>query len=91
MTKKLILTDVVKVLKESKCDRNLTFQKIEGSESMEFIEEHTPYPTLVQNISPLLNGIGVDTKELTAKEILINKVTKSCSLCPREYSHVAIW
>lgn len=87
MTKKLILTDVVKVLKESKCDRNLTFQKIEGSESMEFIEEHTPYPTLVQNISPLLNGIGVDTKELTAKEILI----KLLNLVPFVQGNTHMW
>lgn len=87
MTKKLILTDVVKVLKESKCDRNLTFQKIEGSESMEFIEEHTPYPTLIQNISPLLNGIGVDTKELTAKEILI----KLLNLVPFVQGNTHMW
>lgn len=87
MTKKLILTDVAKVLKESICDRNLSFQKIEDSESMEFIEEHTPYPTLIQNISPLLNGIGVDTKELTAKEILI----KLLNLVPFVQGNTHMW
>lgn len=87
MTKKLILADVAKVLEESNSDRNLTFQKIEDSESMEFIEECTPYPTLIQNISPLLNGIGVDMKELTAKEILI----KLLNLVPFVQGNTHMW
>lgn len=87
MVKKLVLTNVTKVLEESKFDRNLTFQKIESFENMEVIEKSIPYPTLIQNISPLLNGIGVDTKELTAKEILI----KLLNLVPFVQGNTHMW
>lgn len=72
--KNLKLISMLPVLVESKVDRNRHFKNIQDSIPKDTTEVKEPYLSLSGNIIPLLNGTGIATKELTAKEIFIKLI-----------------
>lgn len=69
--KTLNLIPMLPVIEESKCDTNKNFKSIQDSLIRNTIKRKEPYHTLSENIITLLNGTGIATKELTAKETFI--------------------
>ena len=69
--KTLNLIPMLPVIEESKCDTNKNFKSIQDSLIKNTIKRKEPYHTLSENIITLLNGTGIATKELTAKETFI--------------------
>ena len=87
MKKQLNLITMEATLKASKNDEKRSFIAIQKQLIEKGIQKESPYLSIGANIAPIINGIGIDTSKLTAKEIMIRLI----NLMPFVQESLHLW
>lgn len=74
MEKQLNLITMETTLKASKNDEKRSFVAIQKQVIEKVIQKESPYLSIGANIVPIINGVGIATSKLTAKEIMIRLI-----------------
>ena len=75
------------VLKVSKNDEKKSFNEIQKQAIENSIEKENTFATIGANITPIINGIGIDSYKLVAKEIMIRLI----NLIPFVQESLHLW
>ena len=87
MEKQLNLIAMEATLKASKNDEKRSFIAIQKQVIEKVIQKESPYLTIGANIVPIINGVGIATSKLTAKEIMIRLI----NLMPFVQESLHLW
>lgn len=87
MKKQLNLITMEATLKASKNDEKRSFIAIQKQLIEKRVQKESPYLSIGANIAPIINGIGIDTSKLTAKEIMIRLI----NLMPFVQESLHLW